>query len=129
MVAVRGLGSSQNTPSRRRHRRPSSSFRNGGEEDGKSDDKNEDAEAAAAAVVNNADSGAETSPKKKKKKRSFGYDFREVFLKSNVPQLIATLSGRIVVCKYTRKLCFVLSVQMYLFLTNNRSCLARLYRE
>jgi hypothetical protein len=118
-AVVRGLGSSQNTPSRRRHRQPS--LRNGGEADGKShavQDKNEDAEAAATgAVVNNADTGAEPSPKKKKKKkRSFGYDFREVFLKSNVPQLIATLSGRIVVCKYTRKLCFVLlTVHMYLF--------------
>ena len=35
----------------------------------------------------------------KKKRRSFHYDYKEVFLKSNVPQLIATLSGRIVVCK------------------------------
>jgi len=33
----------------------------------------------------------------KKKRRRFHYDYREVFLKSNVPQLIATLSGRIVV--------------------------------
>eukprot|EP00984_Skeletonema_dohrnii_P037782 scaffold40248_cov216-Skeletonema_dohrnii-CCMP3373.AAC.1 len=35
-------------------------------------------------------------PQKKKKKRGFDYDYREVFLKSSVPQLIATLSGRIV---------------------------------
>lgn len=32
-----------------------------------------------------------------KKRRGFRYDYKEVFLKSNVPQLIATLSGRIVV--------------------------------
>ena len=36
---------------------------------------------------------------KKKKRKSFQYDYREVFVKSTVPQLIATLSGRIVVCK------------------------------
>ena len=35
----------------------------------------------------------------KKKRRGFLYDYHEVFLKSNVPQLIATLSGSIVVCK------------------------------
>merc|ERR1719262_1517540 len=33
----------------------------------------------------------------KKKRRGFHYDYREVFLKSNVPQFIATLSGSIVV--------------------------------
>jgi hypothetical protein len=36
---------------------------------------------------------------KKLKRRGFHYDYREVFLKSNVPQFIATLSGRIVVCE------------------------------
>jgi hypothetical protein len=36
---------------------------------------------------------------KKFKRRGFHYDYREVFLKSNVPQFIATLSGRIVVCE------------------------------
>jgi hypothetical protein len=35
----------------------------------------------------------------KKKRRGFHYNYREVFLKSNVPQFIATLSGRIVVCE------------------------------
>ena len=36
----------------------------------------------------------------KKKRRSFDYNYKEVFLKSNIPQLIVTLSGRVVVCKY-----------------------------
>ena len=36
---------------------------------------------------------------KKFKRRGFHYDYREVFLKSNVPQFIAALSGRIVVCE------------------------------
>ena len=40
-----------------------------------------------------------TNTSHKKKRRGFHYDYKEVFLKSNVPQLIATLSGRIVVCK------------------------------
>ena len=46
--------------------------------------------------------GASDSHKKshKKKRRSFDYNYREVFLKSNIPQLIVTLSGRIVVCKF-----------------------------
>ena len=35
----------------------------------------------------------------RKKRRGFHHDYREVFLKSNVPQFIATLSGRIVVCE------------------------------
>ena len=35
----------------------------------------------------------------KKKRRGFHYDYREVFLKSNIPQFIATLFGRIVVCE------------------------------
>mmetsp|Transcript_8632 Transcript_8632/g.19386 ORF Transcript_8632/g.19386 Transcript_8632/m.19386 type:complete len:962 (+) Transcript_8632:366-3251(+) len=38
-----------------------------------------------------------TTAPHKKKRRGFHYDYKEVFLKSNVPQLIATLSGRIVV--------------------------------
>ena len=35
----------------------------------------------------------------KKKRRGFEYDYKEVFMKSNLPQLIATLSGRVVVCE------------------------------
>ena len=35
----------------------------------------------------------------KKKRRSFDTNYKEVFLKSNIPQLIVTLSGRVVVCK------------------------------
>jgi hypothetical protein len=42
----------------------------------------------------------------KKKRRGFEYDYKEVFLKSNLPQLIATLSGRVVVCKFFDILCF-----------------------
>eukprot|EP00804_Cyclotella_cryptica_P019387 CCRYP_021123-RA/>CCRYP_021123-RA protein AED:0.03 eAED:0.03 QI:358/1/1/1/1/1/3/324/932 len=33
----------------------------------------------------------------KKRRRGFEYDYKEVFTKSNLPQLIATLSGRVVV--------------------------------
>ena len=50
---------------------------------------------------------------KKLKRRGFHYDYREVFLKSNIPQFIATLSGRIVVCEYMR--CCLLTL-MYLLL-------------
>lgn len=35
----------------------------------------------------------------KKKRRSFDYNYKEVFLKSNIPQLVVTLSGRVVVCE------------------------------
>jgi hypothetical protein len=36
----------------------------------------------------------------KKKRRSFDYNYKEVFLKSNIPQLLVTLSGRVVVCEF-----------------------------
>jgi len=50
---------------------------------------------------------------KKLKRRGFHYDYREVFLKSNVPQFIAALSGRIVVCEYMQCCLWTL---MYLLL-------------
>ena len=44
----------------------------------------------------------------KKKRRSFDHNYKEVFQKSNVPQLIVTLSGRVVVCK-----CYNIFVQLF----------------
>jgi hypothetical protein len=65
-----------------------------------------------------ADETGGDMPQRKKKKRGFDYDYREVFLKSSVPQLIATLSGRIVVCKYLCSLS--LSLLSYLSIYQSR---------
>ncbi len=89
-AVVLGLESSQNTELIGRRRRVRSKHNTTSvKEVSDSTGKNSEKEA----VTTNP------STNHKKKRRGFRYDYREVFLKSNVPQLIATLSGRIVVCK------------------------------
>ena len=88
-AVVRGVGSSQNTGPSGRHRR-SSRQRN---LTAIKEDSDKLLSEKKEIVV------CTTPTKHKKKRRGFHYDYREVFLKSNVPQLIATLSGRIVVCE------------------------------
>ena len=93
-AVVRGVGSSQLTPSHHHRRRRRS----------QSPQREEVVSSNIMDVIQEKEKAmAEGSDgemlHKKKKKRGFDYDYREVFLKSNVPQLIATLSGRIVVCK------------------------------
>jgi len=80
VAVVRGVGSSQITESRSRHTNNSRL-------------RSREKEQRNLPAVKEESNG--TNPKKKR--RGFHYDYREVFLKSNVPQLIATLSGRIVV--------------------------------
>ena len=90
-AVVRGVGSSQHSPSHTRHRRRSQSPRR------ESGSNNMSGTKVTEKVM---DTGmGDGKSLKKKKKRNFDYDYREVFLRSNVPQLIATLSGKIVVCK------------------------------
>ena len=84
MVAfVRGVGSSQIAESRSRHTNNSRL-------------RSREKEQRNLPAVKEESNGMNP----KKKRRGFHYDYREVFLKSNAPQLIATLSGRIVVCKF-----------------------------
>eukprot|EP00985_Skeletonema_marinoi_P025882 scaffold19441_cov214-Skeletonema_marinoi.AAC.5 len=87
-AVVRGVGSSQHTPSHHQHRRRSHSPRREAESNSMSAVKEEEQALA--------DETGGDMPQKKKKKRGFDYDYREAFLNSSVPQLIATLSGRIV---------------------------------
>jgi hypothetical protein len=94
-AVVRGLGSSQLRSQGRRHRSdridrklPAMS----GEYESK--DVNPIKE------INVCSTTTASTSHHKKKRRGFHYDYREVFLKSNVPQFIATLSGRIVVCEW-----------------------------
>mmetsp|Transcript_43077 Transcript_43077/g.75547 ORF Transcript_43077/g.75547 Transcript_43077/m.75547 type:complete len:1054 (+) Transcript_43077:240-3401(+) len=79
-AVVRGVGSSQVTESRSRHTTHSRL-------------RLREQEQRNLPAVKEDSNGMNS----KKKRRGFHYDYREVFLKSNVPQLIATLSGRIVV--------------------------------
>ncbi len=81
-AVARGVMSSQKSLSHRDNRRHHSSV------------KSPEEATAATSATNEKNVCAH-----KKKRRGFEYDYKEVFLKSNVPQLIATLSGRIVVCK------------------------------
>lgn len=87
-AVVRGVGSSQHTPNHHHHRRRSHSPRREAESNSMNATKEEE-------KALSSETGGDTP--QKKKKRGFDYDYREVFLKSSVPQLIATLSGRIVV--------------------------------
>ena len=82
-AVVRGVGSSQVTESRSRHTTNSRL-------------RSREQEQRNLPAIKEESNGMNS----KKKRRGFHYDYREVFLKSNVPQLIATLSGRIVVCKF-----------------------------
>lgn len=95
-AVVRGVGSSQHTPNHHHHRRRSHSPRREAESNSLNATK-------AAEKALPSETGGDKP--QKKKKRGFDYDYREVFLKSSVPQLIATLSGRIVVCKYLMVSC------------------------
>eukprot|EP00986_Skeletonema_menzelii_P000521 scaffold157_cov204-Skeletonema_menzelii.AAC.3 len=87
-AVVRGVGSSQHTPNHHHHSRRSHSPRREAESNSMNATKEEE-------KALSSETGGDTP--QKKKKRGFDYDYREVFLKSSVPQLIATLSGRIVV--------------------------------
>lgn len=93
-AVVRGLGSSQLKGQSRRHRSdrinrnlPST------DEESNSKTANPVKEITVCSIT------TDNASHHKKKRRGFQYDYREVFLKSNVPQFIATLSGRIVVCE------------------------------
>ncbi len=89
-AVVLGLESSQNAEQIRRRRR------------GRSKHNPTSAKEMSDSTGRNAEKEVGTtnpSMNHTKKRRGFRYDYKEVFLKSNVPQLIATLSGRIVVCK------------------------------
>ncbi len=78
----------------------------------------EDEVSSTAAVVSgigsqkhghtHADVVVKTGPRKRKRKHEltsldegFILDYREVFMTSNVPQIISTLAGRIIICKFT----------------------------
>jgi hypothetical protein len=93
-AVVRGLGSSQLKGRNRRHRsdRIDRTLPSTKEE---SNGKN----ANPAKEINVFSITTTNASHHKNKRRGFHYDYREVFLKSNVPQFIATLSGRIVVCE------------------------------
>jgi len=80
-AVARGVMSSQKSLSHNDNRRHHSSVKS--------------SEGAKAATIET--NNEKTVCAHKKKRRGFEYDYKEVFLKSNVPQLIATLSGRIVV--------------------------------
>lgn len=82
-AVARGVMSSQKSLSHNDNRRHHSSVKS--------------SEGAKAATIET--NNEKTVCAHKKIRRGFEYDYKEVFLKSNVPQLIATLSGRIVVCK------------------------------
>jgi len=93
-AVVRGLGSSQLKGQSRRHRsdRIKPNLPSTSEESNIKTDNPVKEITVCSVTTSNA-----SHPKKKR--RGFQYDYREVFLKSNVPQFIATLSGRIVVCE------------------------------
>jgi hypothetical protein len=80
---VRGVGNSQKSTGNHRHHHRRYHSR----------------AASAVQQVNKSSKNEEAKKPHKKKRRGFEYDYKEVFLKSNVPQLIATLSGRVIVCE------------------------------
>ena len=93
-AVVRGLGSSQLKRHGRRHRSDRID-RNLPAMSGECESNNVN----SVKEMNVCSTTTASTSHHKKKRRSFHYDYREVFLKSNVPQFIATLSGRIVVCE------------------------------
>lgn len=104
-AVVRGQGSKQNSSEgqhhhNRRHGRRSSTR-------GNADKQNE-----GSTSRDGANAGA------RKRKRGFDYDYREVFVKSNVPQLIATLSGRIVACKFEMQQCAGINVPSFAYIAH-----------